>query len=273
MRQFYISKNNKNVGPMAPEQLVQQGLTPNSMVWAEGMPTWVPASQVPELAPYLAAATRPQFQQPYQQPSYQRPAQPTMSMPSTTIFQYVLYGILAFAAIVGLLIFINSFTFFNKLFNGELTLFGIFTLFTSLLIMALSVVIALRIAKKQRFGFLSFVFFGITFFFGLLDLIILKWSFFLLLMIVGLLGIACTIFAVIPMNKLGGPGFKALLADKESSDIALVVIYGILMVALLIIGATKEHLDMVLDNWSLVKTALSAASAFESAGRGMGMGL
>ena len=213
------------------------------------MPEWVPASQVPELAPYLGAPARPAM-----------PAQPAMNMSTTTIFQYVLYGVLAFAAIVGLIMFINSFTFFSKYLHGEATFFGILVLLTSLFIMAVSVVIALRIIKKQKFGFLALFFFAIAFLFGLLELIILKWSMFVLLMIVGILGIACTIFAVIPMNQLGGPnGFKALLADKESSDLAFVIIFGVLMIALLIVGATKDGMSDFLDHFSEVKEIISQA--------------
>lgn len=53
--QFYILKDGKQIGPMEKEQLPNYGLKPNSQVWAQGMPQWMPAWQVPELQPILAS--------------------------------------------------------------------------------------------------------------------------------------------------------------------------------------------------------------------------
>ena len=72
--QYYLSNNGQQMGPFDEAQLVANGLNANSQVWWEGQPSWVPASQVPALAPYLQ---QPQYQQPqYQQPygGYQQPA-------------------------------------------------------------------------------------------------------------------------------------------------------------------------------------------------------
>ena len=171
MKQYSLLKDNQNLGPMTPEQLVQNGLNPNSMVWAEGMPQWVPASQVPELAPYLAAAApQPQYQQPYQQPApqpqYQQPAQQPAQMNPQTIFKFVLYAVLAFTAIAGLIIFIGSFNFFKSgLKEYKPAGAGIFQLLIGIMMIVISISIALRLAKNGRFGFLSLLFFGITFLF------------------------------------------------------------------------------------------------------------
>ena len=47
---YYLLRNNQKYGPYTVAELLQYQLTPNSMVWAEGMAGWVKAYQVPELA-------------------------------------------------------------------------------------------------------------------------------------------------------------------------------------------------------------------------------
>jgi len=82
MAQYYLAKDGQRVGPMTVEQLLQNQLTPESLVWTEGMANWVKASEVPELAsafapaqpvaaPAPAPAPQPQYQAP--QPQYQAP--------------------------------------------------------------------------------------------------------------------------------------------------------------------------------------------------------
>lgn len=62
-QQFHLSVNGQAQGPFALPQLVQgiqQGqLTSQTMVWTAGMPSWAPASQVPQLAPYFQAPPPP----------------------------------------------------------------------------------------------------------------------------------------------------------------------------------------------------------------------
>lgn len=61
--QFYIYLNGQNVGPLQVPQLtqyVQSGyLTPDTLVWKNGMPQWAPAKQVPELQFLFGAGTVP----------------------------------------------------------------------------------------------------------------------------------------------------------------------------------------------------------------------
>ncbi len=61
MMQFYIYLNNQQVGPMPMQQLAQYvptgQLTPNTLVWREGMPQWAAASSVPELQQLFARPT------------------------------------------------------------------------------------------------------------------------------------------------------------------------------------------------------------------------
>ena len=88
MAQYYLAKNGQKAGPFTIEQLVQNGLTPESLVFTQGMTAWTKASEVAELASVLkptpapqpapaapapAPAPQPQYQAP--QPQYQQPYQ------------------------------------------------------------------------------------------------------------------------------------------------------------------------------------------------------
>lgn len=72
---YYIAENGKQVGPIEEGELLSHGMTVNTLVWREGMPEWVPAGKVPELAYMFGGATVPPQQPPYQQQSYQQPPQ------------------------------------------------------------------------------------------------------------------------------------------------------------------------------------------------------
>ena len=50
---YYIAENGQQAGPFEPNELLLHGLTVNSLVWCEGMPSWTSASQVPELVALL----------------------------------------------------------------------------------------------------------------------------------------------------------------------------------------------------------------------------
>lgn len=76
---YYIIINDQQQGPFAKEELLSRGLTPQTMVWCQGMPDWMPASSVHDLNDLFARPQQPQYQQPYQQPQYpqqQYPQQP-----------------------------------------------------------------------------------------------------------------------------------------------------------------------------------------------------
>ena len=68
---FYIDNNNTQKGPIAGERLLEFGVTPETPVWCNGMPDWMPAREVSELKP-LFQQQPPQFwhQQYY---NYQQP--------------------------------------------------------------------------------------------------------------------------------------------------------------------------------------------------------
>ena len=71
---YFIINNEQQAGPFELHELLANGLNANSYVWCEGMPNWLPATQVPEVAALLQQTPPPPgYQQPYQQPGYQQP--------------------------------------------------------------------------------------------------------------------------------------------------------------------------------------------------------
>jgi len=54
--EFHLIKNGKQEGPFTVEELSQQGITPESEVWAPGMADWAQAGDVPELTAVLQRA-------------------------------------------------------------------------------------------------------------------------------------------------------------------------------------------------------------------------
>src|ERR1700689_5454871 len=61
--EWFYAQNNQQHGPVTAEALVsmlQQGhVQPGDLVWREGMPTWQPASTVPELAAATPGVNNP----------------------------------------------------------------------------------------------------------------------------------------------------------------------------------------------------------------------
>jgi membrane protease subunit (stomatin/prohibitin family) len=61
--QWYVGSNGQQLGPFEPAALAQQVnsgvLTPQSLVWHQGMGQWTPAAQVPELASLFGATPPP----------------------------------------------------------------------------------------------------------------------------------------------------------------------------------------------------------------------
>ena len=51
--QWFIARNGQPVGPLTLEQLRQQGLTRDTLVWHSGLSGWTAAAQISELAPIL----------------------------------------------------------------------------------------------------------------------------------------------------------------------------------------------------------------------------
>ena len=47
--QYFLIKNHAATGPFPKEQLLEKGLTQNSLVWHEGLPDWVKAIEIEDL--------------------------------------------------------------------------------------------------------------------------------------------------------------------------------------------------------------------------------
>lgn len=77
--QYYIVVSGQQVGPLSFEELRLQNLTPESLVWREGLTEWVTASTLPELSPLFIVTPPPSESQVYPEqpvaPAY--PEQPT----------------------------------------------------------------------------------------------------------------------------------------------------------------------------------------------------
>ena len=88
---YYMHIGGQQVGPYEENELPSHGLTASPMVWREGMPDWVVASQVPELGHLLPPIQQPPSYQP--QPGYgpQQPYGVQPPMPDT----YMVWAILA----------------------------------------------------------------------------------------------------------------------------------------------------------------------------------
>ena len=82
MEFFIIDHNGQQAGPFSFDQLVQKGISPETLVWKQGMADWTPAWKVEELRAVLEAAEANQsnqkaqkqegVQQDFQQEAYQQ---------------------------------------------------------------------------------------------------------------------------------------------------------------------------------------------------------
>ena len=87
MKQYYIIRNDQQAGPYTLEELAAMEITPDTVVWTEGMTDWAPAREVSELnslftrsaqtppsynAPSYGAPAAPQY---HREPQYSRPPQ------------------------------------------------------------------------------------------------------------------------------------------------------------------------------------------------------
>lgn len=82
MEFFIIDRNGQQAGPFSFDQLVQKGISPETLVWKQGMADWTPAWKVEELRAVLEAIEANQsnqnaqkqegVQQDFQQETYQQ---------------------------------------------------------------------------------------------------------------------------------------------------------------------------------------------------------
>lgn len=79
MAQWYYGENGQQTGPVDDEtvrQAISAGqLGPNTLVWREGMPNWLPLQQVPELSggTIVSAYSQNPYGTPYAPPAYGQP--------------------------------------------------------------------------------------------------------------------------------------------------------------------------------------------------------
>ena len=121
--EWYYARNNQQQGPVplhALQEMAHSGqLQPGDLVWRQGMPNWLPAAQVPELAaapaapaPAPSAPAYPPPPQQVQYGGYYPPQQPQYAAPVPsylaqsvlcTLFCCVPFGVVAiiYAAQVG----------------------------------------------------------------------------------------------------------------------------------------------------------------------------
>ena len=84
MEFFIIDHNGQQAGPFSLDQLVQKGISPETLVWKQGMADWTPAWKVEDLKAVLEAirANQQQDYQKAQQEAYQQGFQQGAAMHS-----------------------------------------------------------------------------------------------------------------------------------------------------------------------------------------------
>ena len=84
MEFFIIDRNGQQAGPFSFDQLVQNGISPETLVWKQGMADWTPAWKVEDLKAVLEAirANQQQDYQKAQQEAYQQGFQQGAAMHS-----------------------------------------------------------------------------------------------------------------------------------------------------------------------------------------------
>ena len=75
--EYYIAlPGKKRIGPFDKNELLSNGLRPDSLVWAQGMPGWLPASQVDDLKDLFVSSPPPMPQAPPVMPAATPPPMP-----------------------------------------------------------------------------------------------------------------------------------------------------------------------------------------------------
>ena len=59
MKEYFISKNNKKLGPFTIEELQEEGIDMNTLVWKHGMSDWKKANEFEELQDMLSKTPPP----------------------------------------------------------------------------------------------------------------------------------------------------------------------------------------------------------------------
>ena len=112
MEFFIIDRNGQQAGPFSFDQLVQKGISPETLVWKQGMADWTPAWKVEDLKAVLEAIRANQQQaqqqdyQKAQQEAYQQGFQQGAAIHSNFQQQPKKKSHFAMKMVIGLIIFI-----------------------------------------------------------------------------------------------------------------------------------------------------------------------
>ena len=231
MKQYFFVKDNQKMGPVPAGELLQNGVGPDTLVWTEGLPDWVPASGLIELQPLFAPAAPAQPAAPVAPqapaaPQYQQPVANQQSLQN--VCKIILYILLGLSALGGLFTFFGSFSYFGGWFNKPLL--GLMIMLQSGAIIAISVIAIMRMAKNEKFAFLTIAYFAIAFLFNLLGLILVSGygGYGVFSFLTGIGGLAVAVLASIPVEKVGDPqSYKALMAEATQLDYILLGVYAV----------------------------------------------
>lgn len=94
---YYVNAQGQQMPPVDFESLRSAGINANTMVWYEGLPNWVRAGDLPELAPIVGSVPPPGYggygQPGYNQPGY-GPAMPPQAKPQSYLWLGILTTLL-----------------------------------------------------------------------------------------------------------------------------------------------------------------------------------
>lgn len=90
MKYFIATNGQPSSEAFSIEQLAAMNIAPDTLVWAQGMPDWVPASSVPELSRLFMATPPPPQYAPGQQYYQQQPYQQYQPCPKTWLVESIL---------------------------------------------------------------------------------------------------------------------------------------------------------------------------------------
>lgn len=80
---YFISADGRQLGPVPGEQLVNCGITPDTLVWGQNMSGWAPANTIPEIVALFTSQPQPTQPQPSEEP-LEEPSSSTDDTPIQT---------------------------------------------------------------------------------------------------------------------------------------------------------------------------------------------
>lgn len=95
---YYVARDGEPQGPFTHQQLAQQGITPDTLVYNETMANWTPAGSIPELQAMIFGGATPAAAAPNggyvpcngPAPGNQQPMQPIEPQPKTWLVESIL---------------------------------------------------------------------------------------------------------------------------------------------------------------------------------------